>query len=101
MEVRKLRLHLPTIAMLEWVSLVVVAPKKNGKWLVCVDFKPRNATIKRDWPFLLFQDEVLDKLLGYECYTMCDVYSSFLQIRIALEDQLKTTFIAPWGYFSY
>ena len=32
----------------EWVSLVVVAPKKDGKWRICVDFKPLNATTKKD-----------------------------------------------------
>ena len=33
---------------LEWVSPVVVTPKKNGKWRVCVDYKPLNAATKRD-----------------------------------------------------
>ena len=32
----------------EWVSPVVLVPKKNGKWRVCVDFKPLNASTKRD-----------------------------------------------------
>ena len=32
----------------EWVSAVVVTPKKNGKWWICVDYKPLNATTKRD-----------------------------------------------------
>ena len=32
----------------EWVSPVVVTPKKNGKWRVCVDYKPLNAATKRD-----------------------------------------------------
>ena len=27
------------VAELEWVSLVVVAPKKNGGWKACVDYK--------------------------------------------------------------
>ena len=32
----------------EWVSPVVVTPKKDGRWRVCVDFKPLNATTKKD-----------------------------------------------------
>ena len=39
----------------EWVSPVVVL-KKNGKWQVCVDFKPLNASTKRDHFPLAFQD---------------------------------------------
>ena len=31
----------------EWVSPVVVSPKKDGKWLICVDFKPLNAATKK------------------------------------------------------
>ena len=32
----------------EWVSTVVVTPKKDGRWRVCVDFKPLNAATKKD-----------------------------------------------------
>ena len=31
----------------EWVSLVVVTPKKDGRWRVCVDFKPLNVATKK------------------------------------------------------
>ena len=85
----------------EWVSPVVVTPKKNGKWRVCVDYKPLNAATKRDHFPLPFQDEVLGEVAGYECYTVCDGYSGYFQIRIAEEDQFKTTFITPWGCFAY
>ena len=50
----------------EWVSPVVVVPKKNGKWRICVDFKPLNAVTKRDHFALPFQDEILDEIVGYE-----------------------------------
>ena len=51
----------------EWVSLVVVTPKKNGKWRVCVDYKPLNVATKRDhFPFP-FQDEILNEVAGYKC----------------------------------
>ena len=110
---------------LEWVWPVVVVPKKNGKWRICVDFKPLNAATKRDhFPLLFqdeilnevagyerytvcdgysgyFQDEILNEVAGYERYTVCDGYSGYFQIGIAEEDQKKTKFITPWGCFAY
>ncbi|MCO5555565.1 hypothetical protein L7F22_009110 [Adiantum nelumboides] len=85
----------------EWVSPVVVTPKKNGKWRVCVDYKPLNAATKRDHFPLPFQDEILNEVAGHERYTVCDGYSDYYQIRIAEEDQHKTTFITPWGCFAF
>ncbi|MCO5596850.1 hypothetical protein L7F22_050920 [Adiantum nelumboides] len=85
----------------EWVSLVLVIPKKNGKWRVCVDYKPLNATTKRDHFPLPFQDEILNEVAEHERYTVCDGYSGYYQTRIAEEDQHKTTFITPWGCFPF
>ncbi|MCO5610677.1 hypothetical protein L7F22_064918 [Adiantum nelumboides] len=102
-EVRKL-LNAGLIYLIEdseWVSSIVLTPKKNGKWRVCVDYKPLNAATKRDHFPLPFQDEILNEVEGYERYTMCDGYSGYFQIRIAEEDQKKTTFVTPWGCFAY
>ena len=55
----------------EWVSLVVVTPKKNGKWRICVDYKPLNAATKRDHFPLPFQEEILNEVAGHERYTVC------------------------------
>ncbi|MCO5600939.1 hypothetical protein L7F22_055056 [Adiantum nelumboides] len=85
----------------EWVSPVVVTPKKNGKWRVCVDYKPLNAATKRDYFPLPFQDEILNEVAVHERYTVCDGYSGYYQIRIAKENQHKTTFITPWGCFAF
>ena len=46
----------------EWVSPVVVAPKKDGKWRICVDFKPLNAATKKDPYPLPFIDQILDSV---------------------------------------
>jgi hypothetical protein len=35
-----------------WLSPIVVMPKKNGKFRICVDFKKLNSTTKSD-PFPL------------------------------------------------
>ncbi|MCO5575802.1 hypothetical protein L7F22_029607 [Adiantum nelumboides] len=76
-EVRKLlnaRFIYP-VEDLEWVSPVVVTSKKNGKWRVCVGYKPLNTATKRDHFPLPFQDEILNEVAGYERYTVCDGYS--------------------------
>ena len=83
------------------MSSVVVTPKKNGKWRICVDYKPLNAAMKRDHFPLPFQDKILNEVAGHERYTVCDGYSGYFQISIAKEDQKKTTFIMPWGCFAY
>ncbi|MCO5614389.1 hypothetical protein L7F22_068669 [Adiantum nelumboides] len=85
----------------EWVSPVVVTPKKNGKWRVCVDYRPLNEATKRDHFPLPFQDEILNEVARHEKYTVCDGYSGYFQIRIAEEDQKKTTFITPWGCYAF
>ncbi|MCO5579588.1 hypothetical protein L7F22_033445 [Adiantum nelumboides] len=91
-----------SVAVLEpWWQPIVVTPKKNGKWRVCVDYKPLNAATKRDHFPLPFQDEIMNKVAGHERYTVCDGYSGYYQIRIAKEDQHKTTFITPWGCFAF
>ena len=60
---------------------------------VHMDCKPLNEATKRDY----FPLPLQDKVVGYECYIVCD----YFEIRIAEEDQLKTIFITPWGCFYY
>lgn len=85
----------------EWISPVMVTPKKGKKWRVCVDFRPLNACTKRDHYPLPFQDEILDQVAGHEMYSVCDGYSGYFQIRIREEDQKKTSFVTPWGVYAY
>ena len=70
----------------KWVSPVVVTPNKNGKWRFCVNYKPLNATTKRDHFPLPFQDEILNEVARHERYTMCDGYFGYFQISIANKD---------------
>jgi hypothetical protein len=85
----------------EWVSPVVLALKKNGKLRVCVNYKVLNKVTKKDRYPLPFCEEILEEVAGHEMYTFGEGYRGYHQVKIAPEDQLKTTFTTPWGTFCY
>ena len=85
----------------EWVSPLVIVPKKNGKWRVCVDYRELNKATQKDHFPLPFIDQVLDTLSRKKLFSFLDGFSGYNQIQIAPEDQDKTTFTCPWGMFAY
>ena len=87
----------------EWASPMVVQPKKHDpkKLRICVDFRWLNrATLTDPFP-TPFVDEILNEVVGHECYSFTDGFSSYNQVRIAEEDQCKTTFVCEFGSFAY
>jgi hypothetical protein len=85
----------------KWVSLMVLALKKNGKLRVCVNYKALNKITKKDRYPLPFCEKNLEEVARHEMYTFGDGYRGYHQVKIAPEDQLKTTFTTPWGTFCY
>jgi hypothetical protein len=85
----------------QWVSPLVIIPKNNGKWWVCIDYRELNkATLKDHFP-LPFIDQVLDTLAGKKYFSFLDGFNGYNQIYIAPEDQDKTMFTCPWGTYAY
>jgi len=103
----------------KWVSPTQVVPKKsrvtvitNEKneliptrtitgWRMCIDYRKLNSmTRKCNFP-LPFMDQILERVAGHEFYCSLDGYSGYNQIKIALENQEKTTFTCPFGTFAY
>jgi hypothetical protein len=85
----------------EWVSPLVIMPKTNGKWRVCVDYRALNKATQKDHFPLPFIDQFLDNLFGNFFFSFLDGFSGYNQITIATWDQDNTTFTIPWGTFSY
>ena len=68
---------------------------------MCVDYRELNqATLKDHFP-LPFIDQVLDTLAGKNYFSFLDGFSGYNEIRIAPEEQEKTTFTCPWGTYAY
>jgi hypothetical protein len=56
------------ISDIQWLSPLVVIPKKNGKWRICVDYRSLNKATKKDYFPFSFIDQVLDTLVGNDSY---------------------------------
>ncbi|KAL3691906.1 hypothetical protein R1sor_005557 [Riccia sorocarpa] len=85
----------------DWLSPIVIVPKKNGKLRVCVDYRKLNEfTVKDPYP-IPFIDDILDKVAGRETYNFMDGYSGYNQVEISPDDRKKTSFITPWGAYAY
>jgi hypothetical protein len=68
---------------------------------MCVDYTDLNKACKKD-PFGLPQiDQVVDSTAGCNLLSFLDCFSGYHQIPIKEEDQIKTSFITPFGTFCY
>jgi hypothetical protein len=86
---------------LEWVANPVLVKKKNHQWRMCVDYTDLNKHCPKDHFGLPRIDQVVDSTAG--CVLLCflDCYSGYHQIVLKEEDQIKTTFITPFGTYAY
>jgi hypothetical protein len=83
------------------VSPLVIVPKKNGKWGICLEFQELNKDTYRNYFPFPFIDQVLDTLSGKRYFSFLYDFSGYNQIQISPEDQEKTTFTCPWGTYAY
>ena len=68
---------------------------------MCVDYTDLNKHCPKD-PFSLPRiDEVVDSTAGYELLSFLDCYSSYHEISLNEDDQIKTSFTTPFGAYCY
>jgi len=85
----------------EWLANPVLVKKKNGKMRMCVDYTSLNKACPKD-PFPLPRiDQIVDSTAGCETLLFLDAYSGYHQIKMKESDQLVTSFITPFGMYSY
>ena len=85
----------------EWLSNVVMVPKKGGKWRVCVGYTNLNDACPKDSFPLPRINQIVDATSRHEMLSFLDAFSGYHQILMALEDEEKTSFITPHGLYCY
>ena len=85
----------------EWLANPILVQKKNKEWRMCVDYTDINKHCPKD-PFDLPRiDEVVDSTAGCELLSFLDCYFGYHQISLKEDDQIKTSFITPFGAYCY
>ncbi|GLT26828.1 hypothetical protein SLA2020_018700 [Shorea laevis] len=79
----------------------MLVKKANGKWQMCIDYTNLNQAYPKDCYPMANIDKLVEAASENERLSLLDVYSSYHQVRMAPEDEEKTSFYAGDEIYYY
>ena len=70
----------------DWLANLVMVPKKDKSWQLCVYFKDVNNAYPKDPIALLRIDRIIDTIGGHDSSCFLDAYSGYHQIKMKESD---------------
>ncbi|GBG69260.1 hypothetical protein CBR_g3958 [Chara braunii] len=84
-----------------WGAPVLFVRKADGTLRLCIDYRGLNRyTVKNNYP-MPRANELFDRLADNRFFTKIDLRSGYHQIRVAAEDQPKTSFRSRFGHYEF
>ena len=87
----------------EWAQPIVMVPKPNGTWRMCVDFRQLNERLIGDAYPLPNIDEIIMQVTMSEAqyFTVMDLKNAFHLLELTPESRKYTSFVTPIGQKEY
>ena len=84
-----------------WASPVVLVPKVNEEWRLCIDYRELNKVLKiTSWP-LPRMHQVSDRMQGVRYVCALDLLQGYYQIELTKESRHITAFQTTEGLYEY
>ena len=93
--------RVPDTEATEWISPVVIVPKKDDNIRLCVDMRAANTAIKRVRHPIPTVNDISLELNGAKFFTKLDVTQAYHQLELSLSSRQITTFVTHSGLYRY
>ncbi|XP_054156254.1 uncharacterized protein K02A2.6-like [Oppia nitens] len=84
-----------------YAAPITLAPKKDGTYRLCVDYRRLNTKTVADKTPLPVIADVIDRLQGSTVFSKLDFASGYWQVAVSPEDIHKTAFVTRDGHYEW